>query len=180
MNTRNILARGSNTRRRFRAGMTLVEVLLSITISATLLVSAGAAYHAAGSAVETNDQFFRSSQQARVCMAQFVKEVRQAQKILSVSATQVHLITTTGADHTWQYAAATATTPGQIQVIDNATGTSHVSATNVGYASFGSKSGLIPNKTTWPVQVSFILQVKLGQNQVVLSGGAAPRQEIAY
>lgn len=166
--------------RKYRAGMTLVELLMSLAISATLLVAAAGAYNAAGAAIETNDQFFRSSQQARVCMGNFVKEVRQAQKVLSVSSTQVHLIAANGHDRVWQYAAATSTTPGLIRVIDNTASTSRIAASNVGYAAFNSKSGQIPNKTTWPVQVSFILQVQLGLNQVVLSGGAAPRQEIPY
>lgn len=163
-----------------RRGMTLVELLISLAISATLLVAAAGAYSAAGSAIEVNDQFFRSSQQARVCMGQFVKEVRQAQKVLSVNSTQVQLIAANGHDRLWQYVAATTTTPGQIRVIDNTTATTRVAASNVNHAAFNFKSGKIPNKTTWPVQVSLILQVQLGLDQAVLSGGAAPRQEIPY
>ncbi len=162
------------------SGFTLVELLLSLAISATLLVAAASAYNAAGSAVEENDRFFRATQQARVCMAQFVKEVRQAQKVLSVTSTQVHLISANGNDRTWQYVAAAGAAPGVIQIVDATAGTTRNAATNVNFAVFDYKSGLIPNKTTWPVQVSFVVQVMWGTDQVVLSGGAATRQEIPY
>jgi prepilin-type N-terminal cleavage/methylation domain-containing protein len=170
----------SNCRFRARRAFTLVELLLSLAISAMLLTAAATAYNSAGSVIDDNDRFFRATQQARVAMAQFVKEVRQAQKVLSVTSTQVHLINAAGNDRVWQYTAATPSLPGQIQIVDNTAGTTHVAATSVNYASFNYKSGLIPNGTTWPVEVSFVVQVMLGTDQVVLSGGAAPRQEIPY
>src|SRR5437016_4016708 len=154
-------------RSRRRAGFTLVELLLSLAISAALLTAAAGAYNAAGSAIEDNDRFFRAAQQGRVCMAKFVKEVRQATKVLSVSSTQVHLIDVAGHDRVWQYTAATANAPGMIQVIDNTAVTTRTAASNVNYAAFNYKSGLIPNKTTWPVQVSFVLQAMIGSDQVV-------------
>jgi type II secretory pathway component PulJ len=163
--------------------MTLVELLLSLAISATLLTAAAGTYQAAGTVIEDNDRFFRSSQQARVCMAQFVKEVRQAKVVNTVSSTQVQLVDVNGHNRTWQYVAAAANAPGQIQIVDNTAGTTHVAATNVNYAVFNCKSGLIPPfnlNVTKPLQVSFVLQVQSGVDQVVLSGGAAVRQEIAY
>jgi prepilin-type N-terminal cleavage/methylation domain-containing protein len=167
-------------RARQRSAFTLVELLLSLAISAALLTAAAGAYSAAGSAIDDNDRFFRATQQSRVCMAQFVKEVRQATKVLSVSSSQVHLIDAAGHDRVWQYSPAAANAPGMIQIVDNTAGTTRTAATNVNYAAFNFKSGLIPNKTTWPVQVSFVLQVMYGSDQLVLSGGAAPRQEIPY
>jgi prepilin-type N-terminal cleavage/methylation domain-containing protein len=166
-----------------RTGMTLVELLLSLAISATLLTAAASYYNAAGSVIEDNDRFFRSAQQARVCMAQFVKEVRQAKVVNSVSSTQVQLVDVNGNNRTWQYTAATANAPGQIQIIDQTAGTTRVAATNVNYAVFNCKTGLIPPinlNVTKPLQVSFVVQVQSGVDQVVLSGGAAVRQEFSY
>jgi Tfp pilus assembly protein PilW len=52
-------------RRRRRLGLSLVEVMISTAISATLLLAAGGAFVASTKAIENNDRFFTASQAAR-------------------------------------------------------------------------------------------------------------------
>src|SRR5687768_3027694 len=66
-------------RRVSRAGMSLVEVMISLAISATLLAAVAAAFSASASAIEINDQFVRASQAARISVNQVMSEIRKAQ-----------------------------------------------------------------------------------------------------
>src|SRR5438067_5158959 len=58
-------------------GMSLPEVLISLTITAMLLSAVAAAYAASSAAISVNDRFYRASQAARVSMAQILNMVRR-------------------------------------------------------------------------------------------------------
>jgi len=64
--------------RRPRRGLSIVEVMISLTITSFLLVAVAAAYNASASAVEMNDRFFRATQAGRVTMNQLLTEIRRA------------------------------------------------------------------------------------------------------
>src|SRR3954470_5728397 len=61
-----------------RRGLSIVEVMISLTITSFLLVAVAAAYNASASAVEMNDRFFRATQAGRVTMNQLLTEIRRA------------------------------------------------------------------------------------------------------
>jgi hypothetical protein len=65
-----------------RRGLSIAEVMISLTISAMLLVGVAAAYNASASAAEGNDRFFRVTQAGRVLMTQLVTEIRKADTVL--------------------------------------------------------------------------------------------------
>src|SRR5215218_4356873 len=64
-----------------RRGLSIVEVMISLTICSFLLVAVAAAYNASASAVEMNDRFFRATQAGRVTMNQLLTEIRRADAV---------------------------------------------------------------------------------------------------
>src|SRR4051812_31391096 len=66
---------------RRRRGLSIIEVMISLTISAFLLVAVAAAYNASADAVEMNDKFFRATQAGRVTMNQLLTEIRRADSV---------------------------------------------------------------------------------------------------
>jgi prepilin-type N-terminal cleavage/methylation domain-containing protein len=62
-------------------GLSLVEVMIALAITAALLSAVAAAFSAAASATEVNDRFFRATQAGRVCLHQLLSEIRQADAI---------------------------------------------------------------------------------------------------
>src|SRR5205085_1130645 len=66
---------------RRRRGLSIIEVMISLTISAFLLVAVAAAYSASADAVEMNDKFFRATQAGRVTMNQVLTEIRRADAV---------------------------------------------------------------------------------------------------
>lgn len=77
---RNRLNTGSIQRRRWR-GMSMIELMVALAISSTLLVAVGMAWTASADAVESNDKFFRATQSVRIVMTQLMSEVRRCQSI---------------------------------------------------------------------------------------------------
>src|SRR4051812_7917059 len=75
---RNFVSRPVSRRRR---GLSIIEVMISLTISVFLLVAVAAAYSASSDAVEMNDKFFRATQAGRVTMNQLLTEIRRADSI---------------------------------------------------------------------------------------------------
>src|SRR4051812_8461702 len=61
------------------AAMLLMELMISLAISAMLLVAIGAAYQSSSKAVEINEDFFQASQAARVSLNQILSLARRAE-----------------------------------------------------------------------------------------------------
>ena len=64
-------------RNALRHGLSLVEILISLAISASLLTAIAAAFSASASVIEKNDEVFRATQAARVTMLHLLTEIRQ-------------------------------------------------------------------------------------------------------
>src|SRR5438874_12215404 len=62
-----------------RHGLSLVEALIALAITAMLLTSVAASFHASTAAIEMNDQFYRAQQGARVSMNQILDQVSRCQ-----------------------------------------------------------------------------------------------------
>src|SRR5438046_9081461 len=69
---------GPVARRVAPRGLSIIEMMISLTISSFLLVAVAAAYNASANAVEMNDRFFRATQAGRVTMNQVLTEIRRA------------------------------------------------------------------------------------------------------
>src|SRR5688572_11035846 len=89
-----------------RAGLSLVEVMIAISISAALLVAVAAAFSATSDAIEINDQFTRASQAARISMNQIMSEVRKC-KSGAASTNSLELVTATDERRVYAYDSTT-------------------------------------------------------------------------
>ena len=68
-------------RRSPRRGLGMVELMISLAITAMLLVAIAVAFVSSHQVIENNDRFFRATQGARVAMAQMLTEVRRSHAI---------------------------------------------------------------------------------------------------
>jgi type II secretory pathway pseudopilin PulG len=149
------------------AGLGLVELVISLAIAAMLLTAVAAAYAAATSAIEMNDQFFRASQAARVSINQIMSETRKAQSGV-VGANSLEITPSIGEKRLYEYDAAnqriTMTFP------DRLVPPTHVLARNVQDVQFFTDGQTISMRVT----------IQIGPNQVTLSGSAMPRRTVQY
>ena len=150
-----------------RAGLSLVEALISLVITAMLLTAAGAAFQGAAKAVEINDQFFRATQAARVSMNRIASDVRNSLHCV-VQNNTITLTSATGEVHTYRFNTADQTL--QVTLSNGATSTVTTMAHNVESASFSSSGE----------SLSATLTVKVGDNKILLNGSAMPRRLVTY
>lgn len=165
-------------RRTRRLGLSLVEVMISTAIAATLLLAAGGAFIASTSAIENNDRFFTAAQAARVSMTQMMSTFRRCQAV-QVYSDHADVITFDGHNNTYKYVASLQ----QLQLITNdfPQNPPYVLARNISAATF--TSDLAPNPQTQIMDVARVavsLTVIVNNNQVLLSGAAAPRFNVTY
>jgi len=173
--------------RRLRRGLSLPEALISLSISALLLVATAAAYQASTAAVETNDQFFKASQAARVSIGRMTTEVRRAfavqmnptnpNNLPGIQITRPADQLTANEQTRWYlYDAANKRIVEQINYLDGTNSGLLKLVDNVTSASFTDDTTSGPNQTTIPLRVAVKVTVQVGANQMVLDGCATPRQ----
>ncbi|MGH7180054.1 MAG: hypothetical protein ACREJC_21935 [Tepidisphaeraceae bacterium] len=148
-------------------GTSLVEVLIAGAITAMLLGAVAAATYASSAAIEMNDQFFRSSQAARVAVNRIVTEARGCQSGV-VDSTTITLTNSVGQKMTYSLDAQTHCLNLTLESLP--TPETHTLARNVSSVSF----------TTNGASISVTLVVSVGTNQVTLCGSAMPRRNIQY
>jgi len=163
---------------RCRKGLGLVEALISLSIAATLLTAVAAAFRASGDAIDMNDDFFRATQAARVSLARMVTQVRRGTPATDTSSSSLHLLTDTGQDVSYTYDSSTQ----QLNLLTNGntTATNYVLAHNVSTCTFSTTTGTDSSGATCVAKVNIVIAVTVGNNQILLSGSAAPRRSIAY
>jgi type II secretory pathway pseudopilin PulG len=151
--------------RRSRAGLSLIEALISLAIVASLLAAVGAAYAAAADAIRVNDEFFRASQAARVAVNQILAEVRRCQSGV-VADTSLELTTDLGVKRTYfldENSRLKMTIDGIIPV-------TYSLVSNISSIKFDTDGETI----------SMTVTVHVGNNEVVLNGSAIPRRTVEY
>jgi prepilin-type N-terminal cleavage/methylation domain-containing protein len=175
-------------------GFTLAEALISMSIMAALLVAMAGAMAATANSVVSNDQFYRSLQQARAAENLIMTEVRRCASVTSqigtppCTTTAIQIVPPTGdpdfsgdtidisynssADPNGHFAANT------ITVYDTTTLTYTTLATNVTSATFNVSTG--PNLAGQTVvgSVALKMTVQNGDNQVTLSDSMSPRANL--
>ncbi len=156
-----------NVPRRRCAGLGLVELIVSLSIAAMLLTAVAAAFSATTSTIEMNDQFFRASQACRVSINQIMAEVRKCQSGV-VDDPSLELTTSSGQKRLYEFddvsKRITMTLP------DEPTPPTYVLARNVDSCQFYTDGETIAMRVT----------VKIGTNQVTLSGSAMPRRTMTF
>lgn len=171
--------------RQARRGLSIVEVMISLAISAFLLVAVAAAYSASSSAVEMNDKFFRATQAGRVTMNQLLTEIRRADSV-QVFTDHIDVIrpsTSRLAKETYRtFSYDPAAKQVKLQVHYDATAPSPVGpqyalARNVEATLFGpAETGVDANNAVVVTRVPIQIVVRIGANEVRLSGASGPRR----
>jgi len=167
-----------------RFGLGLPELLVSLSISSTLLLSVATAFIASTATVQTNCDFFTASQAARITMTQVLNEIRCADSV-QVSAAQLTIVrpaqtlTANEVSRAFAYNAAQSTVTLQITYSDGTTSPAYTMASNVTSAVFGpADMGQDSNNAQVIVQVPVTIAVQVGSSQVTLNGAAAPRRAL--
>jgi len=170
---------------RRRRGMSLVEIMISLAISASLLTAIAAAFSASSKAIQVNDEVFRGTQAARVTMLHLLTEVRNGTIDPNSTSTAMRLITSgTGGvapdDRTYKFD----TTTGHLLLVTNlvTTDEDYPLARNIDLANsrFVFDTGTGPNGAPIVERVIVKIAVKVGANTINLTGSASPRQYITY
>ena len=181
-----------------RRGLGIVEALIALSITAALLTAVGAAFTASAKAMTVNDEFFRSTQAARVALQRILWQVRNGSVDDTSAANSLHLITNTVYDDlgnivkqpqdvTYKLVTESDPTKGPMRLVmvNNTNNQTYELAKNVTTAisttsPFVVELGQDYNHTTCVSRVSVVLAVKVGTNEVLVSGAAAPRRNMAY
>jgi prepilin-type N-terminal cleavage/methylation domain-containing protein len=190
-----------STNRR-QAGMSLAEVMISLSISAMLLTAIGAAFNSSSSVIEQNERFFRATQSGRVGLNQMLTEVRRADSIVDhdttmTTATSTFVVKGITANLLPIYRPAEARVTGEMVryyrydpttkrlllsfVSDQGVvSPEYPLAENIQAAPFTWDMGTDANNATCVARVAVSLDVQVGSNHVRLSGSAAPRRSLSY
>lgn len=186
------------TRRHRNAGLSLPEAMISLAISAMLLISVAAAFSSSSQAIEMNDNFFRSTQAARVTLSQILLEIRNCDSLDMSVANTINIIRPTYTAGSGQllyrvvgppaevsrafvYNSTSQQVTMQISYSDGSTSPLYVLANNVSACAFGpAVMGLDYNNATIPVRVPLTITVSIGGNMIVLNGAASPRRAMKY
>lgn len=150
-----------------RRGLSLVEVLISLAITAMLLTAVSTAYVASAQAIEINDQFFRASQAARVSVTRISSELRKCRSGTLYGDDTLELITASGEKHTYKHDAVN---KWLTLTLDLPVPRTHKLASNVEKAEFFSNGK----------SVTVNIVVAVGTNKVALNGSAIPRRAVEY
>lgn len=167
-----------NHRRGIKRGLGLVEALVSLAITATLLTAVAAAFRASGDAIDLNDNFARATQSARVGMARMLTQVRRGTPATDTTASSLHLLTDTGQDINYNYDSTAQT----ITLVTNGNpyAMTYSLGHNVTQCTFGKTTAVDAQGTTYVARVTIVLAVNVGGNQILLSGSACPRRNISF
>jgi prepilin-type N-terminal cleavage/methylation domain-containing protein len=159
-----------------RRGLGLVELLITLAITAMLLTAVAVATVASSNAVREADTFNRAAQTARVSLNLMLCDVRRGQPDpASCTSTQLRVLTAENIDKTYRYNA----TDKQILMFNNdiAGDPGRVVARDVTALTFAAESSGTPTATR---HVAIDIAVSVGRNTVHFNGSASPRQNATY
>jgi type II secretory pathway pseudopilin PulG len=175
--------------RRARRGLSMIEAMIAMGISSMLLVAVSGAFSASAQAVETNDQFFRASQTARVLMHQMLGEIRRADLIRCDDAGDTSYfdvmrpaedITPLEVYRRYQYDSNTRQLTLTIYKAGDVVSARYVLANNIEAAAFGPPppKGSNANNVLVVQRLPVTVSVKVGSNFITLNGAAGPRRAL--
>ena len=179
-------------------GLSLPEAMISLAITSLLLIAVASAFSGSCTVIEANDNFFRSSQAARVTLSQLMIEIRNCDSLDMSVANQINIIRpafVAGSNQilyrqvgppaevsrAFVYSPTNQNITLTITYADATTAGPYELASNVTACSFGPPDmGLDYNNASIPVRVPITLTVSTKGSTVVLNGSAAPRRAMKY
>jgi Tfp pilus assembly protein PilW len=184
--------------RRPAHGLSLPEAMISLVITTLLLVAVATAFSGSCTIIEANDNFFRSSQAARVTMDEILIEIRNCDTLDMSVANAINIIRPAyvagsgqilyrqvgppaEVSRAFTYNPSTTNITLTITYSDGSTAGPYELAANVTACSFGpAQMGLDYNNASIPVRVPITLTVSTNGSTVVFNGSAAPRRAMKY
>jgi len=186
-----------------RGGLSIVECMISLVIAATLLTATAMAFSATTKAMKYNDEFFNATQAGRVSLLRILKQVRTGTvseknpltgvdfndndvtnviEVVTPDTIKSDGTTVLGKDYVYKYDSTTLPTPTlRMWVKPYATNDpGQVLARNLTSLTFRVGIGTDANNHKCVSLVTVNIVVKIGNNEVRLSGSAAPRQMLTY
>jgi prepilin-type N-terminal cleavage/methylation domain-containing protein len=167
-----------------RHGLSLVEIMVSLAITAALLTAAAVAFHTSSNVVQSNDEFFRATQSARISLHQILTQVRRGSVNTASTSTALRLITAAEDDGSGEddYTYSFSSTEKKLKLVTNdvLTDPDYALASNVKNVTFDVETGEDYTKAPCVTRVGVAITVEVGDNIVTLSGSAAPRRNLIY
>jgi type II secretory pathway component PulJ len=174
---------------RRRRGLSMIEAMIAMSITSMLLVAVSGAFTASSQAVETNDQFFRASQTARVVLHQMLGEIRRADLVqcdpLDKDTSYFDVmrpaedITPLEVYRRYKYDSNTRQLTLTIFKASDVVSAKYVLANNVEAAAFGPpQRGNNANNVVVVQRLPVTVTVKVGNNYIALNGAAGPRRAL--
>ena len=188
MNARTFSRRVGSAHRLGGRGLSLAEVMISLAITSMLLTAIAAAFQSSTQVIENNDKFFRATQSARVAINQILTEVRRSDSIddTQISATLIPIlrpVETRPVNEAMRYYKYDPTNKRVVIYFKYTNGTfsgEYPIAEAVQSNPFSWDMGKDANNSDCVVRVSAVMEVKVGSNDIRLSGSAAPRRNFTY
>ncbi|MDB5297356.1 MAG: hypothetical protein JWO31_3339 [Phycisphaerales bacterium] len=177
-------------RLRTRRGLSMVELMISVSITTMLLAGVVTAFVASADAVETNDQFFRATQAARVTVNQMVVECRRSDALRCdaggaddyfdvIRPTEV--LDPDEAYRRYRYDPAGRRVTLTVYHLDGTAGPTYTMVRNVAAARFGpAQTGVDANNATVVQRLPIALTVQVGRSSVTLNGAAGSRRAMKF
>lgn len=167
-----------------RRGLSIIEMLISLAIAVTLLTAAAVAFNVSSTIIQSNDEFFRATQAARISLHQILTQIRRGSVNQTWDAQTLRLVTARNDDGSGEddmtYKYLPANQKLMLVTNDDATDPDYVLASNVSAMTFDVEIGEDYTKAPCVVRVNVMVTVKVGKNVVTLSGSAAPRRNLVY
>ena len=161
-----------------RAGLGLIECMIALAIASALLTAVAAAFSATTDAMQENDTFFQATHTGRIALNRILTQVRRGLVDENSTASNLRIITDAGLDVSYRVDGATS----QLMLItnDDTTDPDYVLARHLQNCSFTTQLGTNHEGDGCVARVSVVLSVKVGNNQILLTGSAAPRRNFAF
>jgi Tfp pilus assembly protein PilW len=168
--------------------MTLIELLISLAISTSLLVALAAVFHASSSAIELNDSYFRCTQTTRVALDQIVTELRRADAVkVAPGCDSIQVIRPADQlerDEVYRqfsYDPAGKRITLQIFYAGNRSSPVYELAANITACTFGpADTGTDSNNAPVALRIPISITCSTAGNSVTLTGAATPRRSLRY
>jgi prepilin-type N-terminal cleavage/methylation domain-containing protein len=159
---------------KYKPGFSLAELLISLAITAILLVAVAIAFNASVINYSENEDIFRTINNARQALFRITSQLRTADAVDPDPAiNQCSLITADGDDITYQYNSGNST----LYLIDNTSGDSYKLCDNVTAMTF-TKNTDVDGSVTYVKSVQISITVASGEAQRTVAAAAVVRRNL--